>query len=146
MWGCLRIWSIGLSQSICFDCIFSWSMITLLRLVHSNGDLPHKDVHLDDEFPSNACNIIMLGIHINEYFIFGKWGKSLLMWETNVLAPILPLKIANGSKNKVIGINARSSLIGSLINAIEAETWIAKWKSRAWSSAFMDTIDWNNVW
>ena len=60
--GRLRIWSIGLSQSICSDCRFTWSVITLLRLIHPDGDLPHEEVHLDDEIPSNARNIIVLGI------------------------------------------------------------------------------------
>jgi hypothetical protein len=49
-----------------------WSAITLLRLIHPGGNLPHKEVHLDDEVPSNACNIIVLGIWDNESFIFGK--------------------------------------------------------------------------
>lgn len=60
--GRLRIWSISLSQSICSDCRFTWSVITLLRLIHPDGDLPHEEVHLDDEIPSNARNIIVLGI------------------------------------------------------------------------------------
>jgi hypothetical protein len=38
-----------------------------------------------------------------------------------------------------------SSLTGSLINAIEAEPIIAKWKSRAWSSDIYGHY-WNNVW
>lgn len=37
-------------------------------------------------------------------------------------------------QNKVLGMSALSSLIGSLINAIEAEPIIAKSKSRARSS------------
>ena len=53
-------------------------MITLLRLIHPDGDLPHKEVHLDDEIPSNARNIIMLGIQNNESFVFGKRRRSLL--------------------------------------------------------------------
>jgi hypothetical protein len=47
-------------------------VITLLRLIHPDGDLPHEEVHLDNEIPSNACNIIMLGIRNNESFVFGK--------------------------------------------------------------------------
>jgi hypothetical protein len=69
--GCLRIWSISLSQSICSDCRFTWSVITLLRLIHPDGDLPHEEVHLDDEIPSNARNIIVLGIRNNESFVLG---------------------------------------------------------------------------
>jgi len=46
---------------------------------------------------------------------------------------------------KVLGMSALSSLIGSLINAIEAEPIIAKWKSRAWSSDIYGHY-WNNVW
>jgi hypothetical protein len=46
-----------------------WSVITLLRLIHPGGDLPHKEVHPGDEIPSNACNIIMLGIRTNESFV-----------------------------------------------------------------------------
>jgi hypothetical protein len=46
-----------------------WSVITLLRLIHPVGDLPHKDVRPDHEIPSNPCNIIVLGIQNNESFI-----------------------------------------------------------------------------
>ena len=49
-------------------------MITLLRLIHPAGDLPHEEVHLDDEVPSNACNIIVLGIRNNESFVLGNDG------------------------------------------------------------------------
>jgi hypothetical protein len=66
-----RIWSIGLSQSICSDCRFMWSVITLLRLIHPDGDLPHEEVHFDDEIPSNAHNIIVLGIRNNESLVLG---------------------------------------------------------------------------
>jgi hypothetical protein len=34
--------------------------------------LHHKEVHLDDEIPSDARNIIVLGIQNNESFVFGK--------------------------------------------------------------------------
>jgi hypothetical protein len=47
-------------------------VIILLRLIHPDGDLPHEEVHLDNEIPSNARNIIVLGIRNNEYFVFGK--------------------------------------------------------------------------
>jgi hypothetical protein len=47
-------------------------VITLLRLIHPDGDLPHEEVHLDDEIPSNARNIIVLGIQNNESFVLGK--------------------------------------------------------------------------
>jgi hypothetical protein len=43
--GRLRIWSIGLSQSICSDCRFTWSVVTLLRWTRPAGDLPHEEVH-----------------------------------------------------------------------------------------------------
>jgi hypothetical protein len=76
--GRLGIWSIGLSQSICSHCRFTWSVITFLRWTRPGGDLPHEEVHLDDEVPSNARNIIVLGIRNNESFVFGKWRKSLL--------------------------------------------------------------------
>ena len=46
-------------------------MITLLRLIHPDGDLPHEEVHLDDEIPSNVRNIIVLGIWNNESFVLG---------------------------------------------------------------------------
>jgi hypothetical protein len=46
-------------------------VITLLRLIHPDGDLPHAEVHLDDETPSNARNIIVLGIRNNESLILG---------------------------------------------------------------------------
>jgi hypothetical protein len=39
-------------------------VITLLRLFHPDGDLPHEEVHLDDEIPSNVRNIIVLGIRV----------------------------------------------------------------------------------
>ena len=69
-----RVLHIGLSQSICSDCRFTWSVITLLRLIHPDGDLPHEEVHLDDEIPSNARNIIVLGIRNNESFVLGNDG------------------------------------------------------------------------
>jgi hypothetical protein len=46
-------------------------VIAFLRLIHPDGDLPHEEVHLDDEVPSNAHNIIVLGIRYNESFILG---------------------------------------------------------------------------
>jgi hypothetical protein len=49
-------------------------VITLLRLIHSDGDFPHEEVHLDDEIPSNARNIIVLGIRNNECFVLGNDG------------------------------------------------------------------------
>jgi hypothetical protein len=49
-------------------------VITLLRLIHPDGDLPHEEVQLDDEIPSNARNIIVLGIRNNESFILGNDG------------------------------------------------------------------------
>jgi hypothetical protein len=75
-------------------------VITLLRLIHPDGDLPHEEVHLDDEIPSNARNIIVLGIRNNESFVSGNDGDHYLMWETNMSTPILPLYIANGFKTK----------------------------------------------
>ena len=143
--GRLRIWSIGLSQSICSDCRFTWSVITLLRLIHPDGDLPHEEVHLDDEVPSNARNIIVLGIRNNESFVFGKWRRSLLNVGDKCVDTYLASLDCKGIQNKVLGMSALSSLIGSLINAIEAEPIIAKWKSRAWSSDIYGHY-WNNVW
>jgi hypothetical protein len=49
-------------------------VITLLRLIHPDGDLPHDEVHIDDEIHSNARNIIVLGIQNNEYFVLGNDG------------------------------------------------------------------------
>jgi hypothetical protein len=49
-------------------------VITLLRLIHPDGDLPHEEVHLDDKIPSNARNIIVLGIRNNESFVLGNDG------------------------------------------------------------------------
>jgi hypothetical protein len=49
-------------------------VITLLRLIHPDGDLPHEEVHLDDEIPSNARNIIVMGIQNKESFILGNNG------------------------------------------------------------------------
>jgi hypothetical protein len=49
-------------------------VITFLRLIHPDGDLSHKEVHLDDEVPSNAHNIIVLGIQNNESFVLGNDG------------------------------------------------------------------------
>jgi hypothetical protein len=51
-----------------------WSVITLLRLIHPDGDLLHEEVHLDDEIPSKARNIIVLGIRNNESFVLGNNG------------------------------------------------------------------------
>jgi hypothetical protein len=48
-----------------------WSVITFLRLIHPDGDLPHEEVHLDDEIPSNASNIIVLVIGNNKSFVLG---------------------------------------------------------------------------
>ena len=62
------------SSDLCSDGRFTWSVITLLRLIHPDGDLPHEEVHLDDEVPSNACNIIVLGIQNNESFVLGNDG------------------------------------------------------------------------
>jgi hypothetical protein len=49
-------------------------VITILQLTHPDGDLPHEEVHIDDEIPSNARNIIVLGIQNNESFILGNDG------------------------------------------------------------------------
>jgi hypothetical protein len=76
--GCLWIWSIGLSQSICSDCRFTWSVITLLRWTRPAGDLPHEEVHLDDEIPSNVRDIIVLGIQNNESFCFWEMTKIII--------------------------------------------------------------------
>jgi hypothetical protein len=62
---------ISLSQSIYSNCRFTWSVVTFLRLIHPDGDLPHEEVHLDDEVHSNARNIIVLGIRNNETFVLG---------------------------------------------------------------------------
>jgi hypothetical protein len=84
--GRLRIWSIGLSQSICSDCRFAWSIITLLRWTRPASDLPHDEVHLDDEIPSNARNIIVLGYGtMNLSFwemteIIIKCGRQICRW------------------------------------------------------------------
>jgi hypothetical protein len=48
-------------------------VITFLRFIHPDGDLPHEEVHLDDEVPSNARNIIVLGIQNNESFVLGNY-------------------------------------------------------------------------
>jgi hypothetical protein len=42
------------------------------------GDLPHEEVHLDDEIPSNAHNIIVLGIRNNESFVFWEMMKIII--------------------------------------------------------------------
>jgi hypothetical protein len=144
-WGRLRIWSIGLSQSICSDCRFTWFVITLLRWTRPAGDLPHEEVHLDDEISSNAHNNIVLGIQNNESFVFGKWRRSLLNVGDKCVDTYLVSIDCKGIQNKVLGMSALSSLIRSLINAIEAEPIIAKWKSRAWSSDIYGHY-WNNVW
>jgi hypothetical protein len=49
-------------------------VITLLRLIRPDGDLSHEEVHLDDEVPSNARNIIVLGIRNNKSFVLGNDG------------------------------------------------------------------------
>jgi hypothetical protein len=124
--GCLRIWSISLSRSICYDCRFTWSVITLLRWTRPAGNLPHEEVHLDDEVPSNARNIIVLGVRNNESFVFGKWRRSLLNVGDKCVDIYLASLDCKWIQNKVLGTSAWSSLIGSLINAIEAEPIIAK--------------------
>jgi hypothetical protein len=48
-------------------------VITLLRLIHPDGDFPHEEVHLDDEIPSNARNIIVLGIRVGVLTPGGPW-------------------------------------------------------------------------
>jgi hypothetical protein len=110
--GRLWIWSIGLSQSICSDCRFTWYVITL-RWIHPDGDLPHEEVHLDDEIPSNARNIIVLGIQNNESFVFGKWRRSLLNVGDKYVDTYLASLDCKGIQNEVLGMSAWSSLIGS---------------------------------
>jgi hypothetical protein len=124
--GRLRIWSIGLSQSISSGYRFTWSVITLLRLIHPDGDLPHKEVHLDDEIPSNACNIVVMGIRNNESFIFAKWRRLLLNVGDKCVDTYLASLDCKRIQNKVLGMSARSSFIESLINAIEAKPIISK--------------------
>jgi hypothetical protein len=143
--GRLCIWSIGLSQSICSNCRFTWSVITLLRWTRPAGDLPHEEVHLDNEIPTNAHNIIVLGIRNNESFVFGKWRRSLLNVGDKCVDTYLTSIDCKGIQNKVLGMSALSSLIGSMINAIEVEPIITKWKSWAWSSDIYGHY-WNNVW
>jgi hypothetical protein len=53
-------------------------VITLLRLIHPDGDLPHEEVHLDDEIPSKARNIIVLGIRNNESFVFWEMTEIII--------------------------------------------------------------------
>jgi hypothetical protein len=53
-------------------------MITLLRLIHPDDDLPHEEVHLDDKIPSDVHNIIVLGIHNNESFYFWDMTKIII--------------------------------------------------------------------
>jgi hypothetical protein len=77
-WGRLWIWSIGLSQSICSNYRFTWSVITLLRWTRPAGDLPHEEVHHDDEIPSNARNIIVLGIRNKWIFCFWEMTKIII--------------------------------------------------------------------
>jgi hypothetical protein len=103
-------------------------VITLLRLIHPNGDLPHEEVHLDDEIPSNARNIIVLGIRNNESFVLGndEDQRSLLNVGDKYVGTYLSPLDCKWIQNKVLGMSALSSLIGSLINAIEAEPIIAK--------------------
>jgi hypothetical protein len=104
-----------------------------------------EEVHLDDEIPSKARNITVLGIRNNESFIFGKWWRSLLNVGDKCVDTYLASLDCKDIQNKVLGMSALSSLIGSLINAIEAEPIITKWKSWAWSSDIYGHY-WNNVW
>jgi hypothetical protein len=143
--GRLWIWSIGLSQSICFDYRITWSVITILRLIHPDGNLPHEEVHLDDEVPSNARNSIVLGIQNNESFCFGKRRRSLLNVGDKYVDTYLASLDCKRIQNKVLGMSALISLIGSLINAIKAKPRITTWKSWAWSSDIYGHY-WNNVW
>jgi hypothetical protein len=78
-------------------------------------------------------------------FHFGKWRRSLLNVGDKYVDTYLAPLDCKWIQNKVLGMSALSSLIGSLINAIEAEPIIAKWKSRAWSSDIYGHY-WNNVW
>jgi hypothetical protein len=110
--GRLRIWSVGLSQSIYSDCRFTWSVITLLRWTRPAGELPHEEVHHDDEIPSNARNIIVLGIQNNESFVFGKWRRSLLNVGDKCVNTYRASINCKGIQNKVLGMRALSSLIG----------------------------------
>jgi hypothetical protein len=104
-----------------------------------------EEVHLDDEIPSKARNITVLGIRNNESYVFGKWQRSLLNVGDKCVDTYPASLDCKGIQNKVLGMSALSSLIGSLINAIEAEPIIAKWKSWAWSSDIYGHY-WNNVW
>jgi hypothetical protein len=143
--GRLRIWSIGLSQSICSDRRFTWYVITLLRWTRPAGELPHKEVHLDDEIPSNARNVIVLGIRNNEYFVFGKWWRSLLNVGDKCVDTYLASIDCKGIQNKVLGMSAWSSLIGSLIKCNQG--WTNNRKVKVMSLKFGHYRHyWNNVW
>jgi hypothetical protein len=76
---------------------------------------------------------------------FGKWRRSLLNVGDKYVDTYLASLDCKRIQNKVLGMSALSSLIGSLIKVIEAEPIIAKWKSRAWRSDIYGHY-WNNVW
>jgi hypothetical protein len=74
-------------------------VITLLWLIHPVGDLPHKEVHPGDEIPSNACNIIVVGIQNNESFIL-EMSKIMLNVGDKCVYTYLASLIAYGSNTK----------------------------------------------
>jgi hypothetical protein len=79
------------------------------------------------------------------FLFFGKWWRSLLNVGDKCVDTYLASLDCKGIQIKVLGMSAWSSLIGSMINAIEAEPIFAKWKSRDWSSDIYEPY-WNNVW
>jgi hypothetical protein len=88
-------------------------VITLLRLIHLDGDLPHVEVHLDDEIPSNARNIIVLRIRNNESFVLGndEDQRSLLNVGDKYVDTYLAPLDCKWIQNEVLGMSALSSLV-----------------------------------
>jgi hypothetical protein len=76
---------------------------------------------------------------------FWEWRRSLLNVGDKYVDTYIASLDCKRIQNKVLSMSVVSSLIGSMINAIEAEPIIAKWKSRAWSSDIYGHY-WNNVW
>jgi hypothetical protein len=137
--GRLWTWSISLSQSICFDYRFTWSVTTLLWLIHPDGD------HLDDEIPSDARDIIVLGMRNNESFIFEKWRRSLLNVGDKCVDTYLASLDCKGIQNQ--SPRHECLKLSYRVNDKCNRGWTnnRKIKSRAWSLDIYG-LYWNNVW
>jgi hypothetical protein len=145
-WGRLRIWSIGLSQSICSDCRFTWSVITLLRWTRPAGDLPHEEVHLDDEISSNCAQYHCARNTEQLIFCFWEMTKIIIKCGRQMCRHLYCLyRLQRDPKQ-----SPRHKCLKLSYRVIDKcnQGWTnnrKNEKSRAWSSDIYGHY-WNNVW